>query len=63
MHAKASQITGHSQSYGGNKYTPEERRSYMKNVFNVRRDNTSVAYQSLHFFGYKTDDWGLEQMV
>jgi len=63
VEAVVGKITGHSKSYGGNKYTTKMREDYMQQVFDVRRDNTSVAYQSLKFFGYRVDDWGLEQMA
>ena len=61
VEAVVSKITGHSRSYGGNKYNDKLRKERMKQVFKVNHDNSSVAYQSLKFFGYKIDDWGLEE--
>jgi hypothetical protein len=44
--------SGHSGSYGGNKYSPAERQRHLQEFGDAGRD-------ALEFFGYRLDDWGL----
>ena len=45
---------GHEKSYGGKKFTPEQRQQYL-------REFGKVGAEALDFFGYRQDDWGLTE--
>ena len=59
--AITDKVKGHSKSYGGNKYSPSRKKSLLQGPLKVTNDPASVTFQALEFFGYKIDEWGIEE--